>query len=512
MRTWTHLYLTVLLLLSVPGASRAQINCPAAPADAVVIDLATGSRTDSHAGFAIGQVVPVYLINANPFTWEYRVDQLITVTPDPALTAFLGAFLPALPAAGGAAMMPAASGDTAPPPPPGVPLPAVPPPPPRCSQTAVQTSRVGIDATIRALSGDQIAATTAVRTASGALETLRKSLEDSTQKLRGAQSCNELAMHFATVLNQKAAVVATGAQINAISTSLIALQAGLKTLGDQLVLFENDLRSLDCTVVTRRKEVGQVEDQIAHYEAVAEKVAADLAAAQKLRQELLTRITALENVAARGPFQLVLNVPGLDAPGTGAVKVFRKEINAKAFPEKAFAETVLRFGGKPIKHYRSTRSRFALTAGAVFSGLDVREFEKAKGFSLNADGSQVLDDKNNPVFTDVVAESVDDERFGPLFAFHTRVGESFWIFSGTHLTLGLASPVEGGDEIEGLLGLSLSFAEERGFLTFGAYRGQLDEPRAGFYEGRALPTGVDKVPTQDDHRWDWAVALTWRIQ
>ena len=134
----------------------------------------------------------------------------------------------------------------------------------------------------------------------------------------------------------------------------------------------------------------------------------------------------------------------------------------------------------------------ALAAGAAFSMLDQTDFGAVQGVERKKDGEPVLTADNKLNLTRVVGTKDEaDQRVTPMIALHTRIAEGHGYISGYHVTFGFAGNVaNNGVNLEYLTGLSFSFAEERFFLTLGAYNGRVEKLQDGFYKGLALPATV----------------------
>jgi hypothetical protein len=159
------------------------------------------------------------------------------------------------------------------------------------------------------------------------------------------------------------------------------------------------------------------------------------------------------------------------------------------------------------------RQRFALAAGVAFTSLDMKTYKSVQGFELDSSGNLVMNN-GQPNLTRVVGRDEDSsERVTPLIMLHTRVSEGNSWNSGYHLSFGFAGNLAGnGVNLEYLIGPSISFAEERFFITFGAYNGRTERLQKGFFPGRALPNTITDVPVTRGRTWDWGFAATYKFQ
>jgi hypothetical protein len=109
-----------------------------------------------------------------------------------------------------------------------------------------------------------------------------------------------------------------------------------------------------------------------------------------------------------------------------------------------------------------------------------------------------------------------DERVTPLIILHTRFAENrsgVKEISGYHFSFGFAgSTANNGMNLDYLVGLSISFAEERLFVTVGAYNARTERLRDGFYRGQPLATAFTEEPTELSRKWDLGFALTYKFR
>lgn len=183
----------------------------------------------------------------------------------------------------------------------------------------------------------------------------------------------------------------------------------------------------------------------------------------------------------------------------------RKKKEETAFPATPYLEPKkLRFGG---------RQRFALAAGAAFSPLDQIQHGIVQGVELNEQGEVVLVN-GMPNFTRVVGVSEDSgQRVSPLILLHTRLFEGSSWNSGYHFSFGFAgNTANNGLELEYLIGPSISFAEERFFLTFGLYNGRTEELRQGFFIGKPVPALITSAPVVKARDWDFGFAASFKFR
>lgn len=221
----------------------------------------------------------------------------------------------------------------------------------------------------------------------------------------------------------------------------------------------------------------------------------DLAAVRKSLDTIRKRSGAFFTTRLIGPFL---------EPTNAQITQKRKKTEEAKFPENPHGQVTLNFGG---------RQRFALAVGAAYSSLGLTEFQAVQGFERDRGGERVLGDDMEPNLTRVIGIDEDSsERVTPMLALHTRIAPHFWIFDGLHLTLGINGNFTDGATLESLAGLSLSFAEERFFLTLGGYYGRVKTLEGDFFVGAALPEDVAEVPVRNDREWDFGFALTYKVR
>jgi hypothetical protein len=86
--------------------------------------------------------------------------------------------------------------------------------------------------------------------------------------------------------------------------------------------------------------------------------------------------------------------------------------------------------------------------------------------------------------------------------------------SGVHMSLGVtAKPDDKGTNVEFLIGPSISFVEERLFLTFGGYAGRQKQLEGNLVPGQQLPKEfTDDIPTSNHLVWKPGIALTYKFK
>lgn len=207
----------------------------------------------------------------------------------------------------------------------------------------------------------------------------------------------------------------------------------------------------------------------------------DLDDAKKAIDLILSSPEAFNQSIEIGPFR---------GPTDVTIKVERKLKKPDAKSE-TIIDAKANFGG---------RARFALAGGLAVTNLEKREFQRIQP----AQGDPVVGLKENSKL-----------RVVPLVMLHSRLydfGAGSFI-DGFHLSVGVTAKNDNkGTDIEYLFGPSLSFAEERFFITGGAYAGKQQRLEGGFQLGTTVPMGVSELPTRKEYHWKIGVAFTYKIK
>ncbi|NJL29770.1 MAG: hypothetical protein HC897_18710 [Thermoanaerobaculia bacterium] len=486
--------LTLGLTAPAPAQNPPQCPQPTSNKNTVIVDLATGNVSGERE-FPARKVVEVYFLNANPFFFEYKFENKTIVTEETGLAAFLKAFAPTAPSA------PAQDQ------------------PEQAEVPAAAAARTPTPATITCDVAGTIAdekvseGATALQQRHAKVQAALKSLADQIEKgklklqaeltsLRAETSCQGIVRSAgiiaARALDYQAGIQAVKTERTALENAIIDQEARIDSVKEKLFTA--------CSYSTVRREIEKLDRHLDSYRTFLETSGKDLEKADEAiasQQKVIDGARA--TLAKPDLFYYHQTIQGPDGSGSVTIKTFRKEIGAKDFPTTPHVELELRFGG---------RQRFTLAAGAAFSSLESLEYDSVQAFALDPNGDLILDMNGKPMLTSTVGR-VDgsDHRIVPMFALHTRLGKSdpFWIVSGVHLTFGLTAKIDTTTDVEYLLGVSFSLAEERAFLTLGAYNGVLERLRPGFFEGQALPEDLGDIPVQTEREWDFVVAFSWRL-
>lgn len=284
-----------------------------------------------------------------------------------------------------------------------------------------------------------------------------------------------------------------------------SLGSKLKQFHDDLGSFEVDLRDqalglarfkqLDCSArgtfesnLQAAREKLESEDPPGLRKATREFDAA--------AKELKTKGEKISDVLqSRNNFTVIQEVGDYDTITEVTITIDR---GLRPAPPSLFTTKKLRFGG---------RQRFVLAAGAAFSPLDLITYKAVQGTKPGAAGAA-------PTVIRVVGlDQESSQRVAPLIMLHTRFNEGWRAVSGFHFSFGFAGQFgDNGANLEYLLGLSTSFAEERAFVTLGAYNGRIQKLGNGFKLGDELPTAVTDPPVSKGRDWDWGFAFTYKFR
>jgi hypothetical protein len=448
------------------------------------IDLADKS-TIGRRRYQPGDQVQIDLINKNPFRYDYNIKIEEKEIPEPALAAFFKVF--------------------------------------NTSPTAALLAAVGkpgdksrasddLDCSEGLKVLDQLRTQYAgLKTQAEEITKLFKDLKDvaDIEKLQKDQSCKDL--------------VRAASDIRDLIQDAFD-ESKPDSLGAKLKKFDADLKEYE-KAIEKAPSIGEFKEEVktcrppvpdlalAEFKVLLEsvdsrqdkgllKVASDFDAAAK---EAKTTAKGIADVL-KSPqgFYDIRFVGDYDTPTEVTVKVERKEKKSGA-DFSAYLETKLHFGG---------RQRFALAAGVAFSRLGQTTYKAVQGFELSSDGSQATGSDGKPIQTRVVGVDEDSNwRATPLILLHARFKEGCGLISGFHASFGFAgNTANNGVNLEYFLGPSISFAEERFFLTLGAYNGRTEKLQKGFFVGRGLPTAITDVPVTRGRSWGLGLAVTVRFQ
>lgn len=210
-------------------------------------------------------------------------------------------------------------------------------------------------------------------------------------------------------------------------------------------------------------------------------------AAVKTINDVFANPNAFYQVYTRGPF---------NAPTDVEVTVERRNLREESAAFVKVGETqTLNFGGGP---------RFALAGGVVASPLESVTFKRVPA---------VIGGRSTTI---IGAENSSNSRILPILMLHGRLLETprLGFVSGVHFSLGItAKPNDEGTNVEYLVGPSLSFIEERLFLTIGGYAGRRQQLEGNLAPGQELPEAFkDDIPVNNRLVWKPGFALTYRFK
>jgi len=482
---------------------------PPANAQQYTIDLANASALGK-TRYGTRDEVQIVFTNKNPFLFDYRFTLKEDVVTEPALEAFLRLFQ----------TVPA----------PAIPLPAANTTAPTAGAAAVDTptpcdtALLNAERSLHQTETDLLSRFTDLKLRTeriallfqqlkGTIDPQEKILNDPTQpctalvqaavttstaidsalKPRVAGSLGEELEQFATKLGDFK--VALGQGVGLPRTLLL----GLRTVGctaSEIHGLDDQLAKYDKTITVLQESLKAENPQgLAKAAADFDKAAKEAQAKSKGIADVLKRPENFQETRIVGDFDDVTIV---------TITAERKKREESTFPSSPYLVKKLRFGG---------RARFALAAGAAFSTLNQTDFGAIQGVERTPEGEPILTD-NKPNLTRVVGiKDEADQRVTPMIALHTRIAEGKGVVSGYHATFGFAGNVaNNGVNLEYLAGVSLSFAEERFFITLGAYNGRVEELQKGFYEGLALPAAITEDPVIRGRDWDFGFALTYKFR
>jgi hypothetical protein len=175
------------------------------------------------------------------------------------------------------------------------------------------------------------------------------------------------------------------------------------------------------------------------------------------------------------------------------IKLKRKPTGDKDAKLAEVSTWNLNFGGS---------ARFTLSAGVAYSQLENQTFERVQGV-----------DSSGAVINKVGYKRNSEGRTTPLVMLHTRFWSPETVPVDLHASFGLSAKIEDGEtNAEYLTGLSFSLAEDRFFLTLGAYYGGVQRLEGGLAVGDKVPDDIATLPTRTEWHWKPGIALTLRIR
>jgi hypothetical protein len=202
---------------------------------------------------------------------------------------------------------------------------------------------------------------------------------------------------------------------------------------------------------------------------------------------VLSDDNAFSEVREQGPFSLPTNVE---------ITLKRKDrLDAKASFAQIGNTATVNFGGG---------ARFAIAGGVVASPFETVTYKRVPAI-IGGRATTIIGEENS-----------SNSRILPILMLHGRLFEMPHnrYFSGVHLSLGVtAKPNDEGTNVEWLVGPSLSFVEERLFLTFGGYAGRRQQLQGNLAPGQELPEEFkDDIPINNRLTWKPGFALTYKFK
>jgi hypothetical protein len=208
-----------------------------------------------------------------------------------------------------------------------------------------------------------------------------------------------------------------------------------------------------------------------------------------------TIVNTINNVfASPKSFYQVYTRGEYSLPTDVEITVERKDLTKDdaTFAKLIDAETI-NFGGGP---------RFAISGGVVYSPLETINFKRTPALI------------NGQPATIVGRDESSNTRILPMLMLNARLFDGKGPINGIHMSLGVtAKPDDKGTNVEFLIGPSISFVEERLFLTFGGYAGRQKQLEGNLVPGQQLPKEfTDDIPTSNHLVWKPGIALTYKFK
>lgn len=290
------------------------------------------------------------------------------------------------------------------------------------------------------------------------------------------------------------------ATLQAYKPNLDDLNKRITRFRNRATLFQDDVSQLQqgggvagsCT--TRLRELARL---AADYLRIADDLEKGVAAitngkktfdaAVKTINDVFANPNAFYQVYTRGPFSTPTDIE---------VTVERRDLRQTDSKFAKLGETeTINFGGG---------ARFAIAGGVVASPFETVTYKRVPA---------IIDGRSTTIIGE---ENSSNSRILPILVLHGRLFEmsNTRYISGVHLSLGItAKPNDTGTNVEWLVGPSLSFIEERLFLTFGGYAGRRQQLQGNLAPGQELPAEFkDDIPINNRLVWKPGFALTYKFK
>jgi tetratricopeptide (TPR) repeat protein len=466
-----------------PGQSKCAPPNESAGTKDVVIDLRL-RQTKGITCFTTRDQVRVVIINKNPFKFQYKVTVKETTVAEPALAEFLSLL--------------------------GLPK----------TEAASTEEKTGTDKASALASAMKLRATAAFviggcsTQAQDRLERLTETHQELVTKLDAA---NKTLTELDNKNKEVESAIKDAAKVIDSDTALCAalvkeasdLLQKLSSYKPELEKFRDAIESLQASARVQKEAVKKFEKDfpsctdapLKEYllfaeliqETASERLLKNYAKLKAAKENFDKMKSSIERVLADpNAFYEVRFVGPFDLPTDVAITV---EAKGLAETDK-FAEIVsakLNFGGGP---------RFVLAGGLAFTQLEKQEFQRVQP----ATGDPIVGLKEN-----------SDTRIVPLVILHTRIWNPRCTGGGfpcaIHLSAGVTAKNDNkGTDIEYLFGPSISFAEERFFITVGAYGGKQQRLEGNFALGSPVPADLSELPVRKEYHWKFGFALTYKIK
>ena len=509
MRSVALAFVPLLLLAQAAQAADPPQCIPPPQAEGVfryVIDLTDGSN-QGKSRYRPEDEVEIVLTNKNPFLFDYRIKIEEQAIPEPALQGFFALF--GLPNASDAARLAA--------------LPAVSVMDASDPKISLACRNALANEKVKKLSTQQVELRKAYETlqeqakdVDNLLGALKSEVDVQEKKLKDpAAACSSLVEAASNIV---AAVKKRFGDTSdaGLPRKIAQLEEGLKKLTDLVETQTKSITEARTFLTGSGCTPQEIKDGVGDFELVVDLLGQNLS--PKNPKGLRSVITDLQTGAreaqekAKG-IEEILQRPQnfLETRQVGNYD----EITLVTVTVDVTPKSGLSAPPPPAKHIKKLRfggrQRFALAAGAAFTPLDYIKFGMVQGVELNAEGNPVGSPPN--IKRVVGFEEESSQRVSPLIMLHTRLREGSRWNSGYHFSFGFAGNIaDGGVNLEYLVGPAISFAEERFFITLGAYNGRTEELRDGFFLGQPLPDLITSPPVVKGRDWDWGFALTYKFR
>jgi hypothetical protein len=462
-------------------------NCePKEGKNDLVIDARTGApKEGAKMKFGLHDTARIVITNKNPFRYQYQVKIKATPIAEPAIAAFFGNFtFPAVDVDKAKDATKASGNELAP-------LAA-------CTDKAVAELNKDKDRLAAQDDGSVDGSLRNLYEGNDGKGGIKGEYDKRAAKFKAAQeklydgnaTCADDLCKTATDISST--LQSYKPDLEGIGKSITRFRDHAVTLGDDAEALLNNTK----TPPGCRDRLKELVILASNYQKTAddfEKGVATITAGKKTFDEAVKTIdkvlhdpNAFSEVHSAGPFS---------SPNDVEITVERKDLRAADSKfEQVGDATKINFGGG---------ARFAIAGGVVASPFETITYKRVPA---------IIDGRSTTI---IGAENSSNSRILPILMLHGRLFEmNNKYISGVHLSLGItAKPNDTGTNVEWLVGPSVSFIEERLFLTVGGYAGRRQVLEGNLTPGQELPADFkEDIPVNNRLVWKPGFALTYKFK